>query len=500
MHQLSHSLHEARDGYNINLSIIASDIDRDPPSYEEFIELEAMTRTDQGLVPKRIFNNSQSFLKRLQESFIVQKMLCYPEYDSLKLKPTSWLDGVRGVAALEVYIFHAMGCWANIVPAWQSDEHQTNIMQFPIIRTFFVSGGASVCLFFVLSGYVLTHKCLRWIREGQKHQVYPAVASSMFRRGFRLYLPPILLTFCEMLATRFGFGPPLNFTFVPESSLFAQFVDWLGETNRFVNPVYTFRRGIQGFITHTKYDAVVWTIPLEFYGSFMCYILLLLLVWTPSNGVRMGLVAVFAVSCMCLGSWNMFCFSAGMLIADLNLGQEHNDKISSPKQGILWSMVFALALYAAGFPTLLSGITLMPGFETLLSFIPMSLNMEDHARFWWTISGVSLLLSISQLPRLQKVFETNFCQYLGRIAFSLYLVHEFSIVLFGLGLQRFLLHLFGSEEHAYTLGYWLICGVWYLLFTFLVFALAARVERWVDAPSVRFARWLEEKCSKITRT
>ncbi|KAF8851778.1 hypothetical protein BDZ45DRAFT_600965 [Acephala macrosclerotiorum] len=458
-----------------------------------------MTRTDPDLVPKRTFDNSQSLIERLKESFIIQKILCYPAYDSLKLKSTSWLDGVRGVAALEVYIFHAMGCWANIVPAWQSDEHQTNIMQFPIIRTFFVSGGASVCLFFVLSGYVLTHKSLHRIREGQKHQVYPAVASSMFRRGFRLYLPPILLTFCEMLATRFGFGPPLNFTFIPESSLLAQFLDWLGETNRFVNPIYTFQRGIQGFITHTKYDAVVWTIPLEFYGSFVCYILLLLLVWIPSNGVRMSLVAVFAVSCMCLGSWNMFCFSAGMLIADLNLGQEHNDKMSSLKQGILWSMVFALALYAAGFPTLLSGITPMPGFEALLSLIPMSLNMEDHARFWWTISGVSLLLSISQLPRLQKVFEANFCQYLGKIAFSLYLVHEFSIVLFGLGLQRFLLHLLDSEEHAYTFRYWLICGVWYLLFTFPVFALAARVERWVDAPSVRFARWLEGECLKCYR-
>ncbi|CZR66353.1 uncharacterized protein PAC_16254 [Phialocephala subalpina] len=483
----------------MTLTDVSSANDRDPPNYEEFIALEAMALIDQTPVSNPTFDKSRCFVERFQDSSMLQKLLYYPARDSLELKPTSWLDGVRGVAALEVFIFHAMGCWANIVPAWQSDEHQTNIMQFPIIRTFFVSGGASVCLFFVLSGYVLTHKSLRWIREGQKHQVYPSVASSMFRRGFRLYLPPILLMFCEMIATRFGFAPPLNFTFVPESTVFAQFLDWLGEINRFVNPFYTFQGGIQGTITHTKYDVVVWTIPLEFYGSFMCYFFLFLLVWTPSSGARMGLVAVFSIFCMFLGSWNMFCFSAGMLIADLNLGQEHNEKTPSPKHRIIWTTVFALALYLAGFPSLLTGVTPMPGYETLLSLIPTSLNMQDYARFWWSISGVSLLLSISQLPRLQRVFETNFCQYLGKIAFSLYLIHEFSIILFGLGIQRVLLDVLGSEEHAYTLRYWLICGVWYLFFTLPVFALAARVERWVDAPSVKFARWLEGECLKCYR-
>jgi hypothetical protein len=53
------------------------------------------------------------------------------------------------------------------------------------------------------------------------------------------------------------------------------------------------------------------------------------------------------------------------------------------------------------------------------------------------------------------------------------------------------------ESHAHTLQYWVVCGVWYGLFTLLMFALAARVERWVDMPSVKFARWLEEKCLKL---
>jgi peptidoglycan/LPS O-acetylase OafA/YrhL len=392
-----------------------------------------------------------------------------------------------------------MGCWASVVSAWHADENQNNILQLPILRTFFVSGGAAVSVFFALSGYVLTHKSIRWMREGSRHRIYPTIASSMFRRGFRLYLPPILLTFCEMVATRFGFAPPLNFTFVPEPSFSAQFVDWLGETNRLVNPVLNVQRALQGFVTHPKYDAVIWTIPIEFYGSFVCYILLLMLVRVPSNGARMGLVGVFSASSMVMGSWNIFCFSAGMLIADINLGQDENGP-RPLRYPIIWTTIFAIAFYIAGFPTLVypeARLNPMPGFETLRSLIPMSLNMEDHSRFWWSISGVSILLSISQLPRLKSVFETNFCQYLGKISFSLYLVHEFCAVLFGLSMQQLMLRLAGLEPKAGTFFYWVVCGIWCILFTLPVFAVAAQVERWVDGPSVKFARWLERKCLKM---
>jgi peptidoglycan/LPS O-acetylase OafA/YrhL len=461
--------------------------------------VEAVIRPDNGLISVPTLDVPSCLLPRQQErSSAIQKLLCYPSSSPLKLGPTSWLDGVRGVAALGVYIFHAMGCWASLAPAWHSDEDQFNILQMPVLRTVFVSGGAAVSLFFTLSGFVLTYKSLRWMREGQKHLVYPALASSMFRRGFRLYMPPILLTFCEMLATRFGYIPPLNFSFVPELTFPSQFVDWLAETNRLVNPVHNMYLALRGFATHPKYDPVIWTLPLEFYGSFVCYILLFILVQIPSNSVRMFLVAVFSASCMGMGSWNVFCFSAGMLVADFNLSQEEKGTIQSPaRQGKIWTTLFAISFYVAGFPSLLTPeakINPMPGFETLRSVIPLGLNMEDHSRFWWSISGVSLLLSISQLPRFKCLFETNFCQYLGKISFSLYLIHEFCLVLFGLRLQTFVMHLASLEPHDNTLVYWLVCGIWYILFTVPVFAMAAQVEKWVDVRSVRFARLLEGKC------
>ncbi|KAK3303860.1 acyltransferase family-domain-containing protein [Chaetomium strumarium] len=474
----------------------------------ELGDLEALQHVDQAsTIDDRNSRRCVTPVGRLVLSLIL-RFIRYPLTGSLRLRPTSWLDGVRGVAAMAVYLFHAMGCWASVVPAWRADDAQTSFLQLPLVRTIFVAGGGAVSVFFVLSGYVLTQRCLRLIRAGSGRAVYPAVASSAFRRGFRLYLPPILLTFCEMLMSRLGFPPPLNFSFVPEPTLLGQFWDWLAETNRLVNPLYNFRRAIRGSVTHPKYDAVIWTIPVEFYGSMVCYILLSLLARVSSTGPRMGFIAVFCVLSMAFGYWNIFCFTAGMFVADINLGQEEDDTVIKtgrppPRRTLLWSSAFAISFYLAGFPTLVykeGRMKPMPGFETLRALIPAGLDMEDPARFWWSVAGAVLLLSVSQLPRLRAVFDTYLCQYIAKISFSLYLVHEFCIVLFGLRLQGFLLRVAGVDSQHKGVGYWIICLVWFALFTMPVFALAAQVERWIDVPSVKFAKWLEERCLRMHRS
>lgn len=480
-------------------------MERDKIEERDSFDIESFMREDDGMLvpPVQAHAPSSSIFTRLEESYIFQNLLGYPAPNTLKLRPTSWLDGVRGVAALLVYIFHSMSCWVGVVPAWHADDKQTSILQLPLIRSIFVAGGTAVCLFFALSGYVLTYKSLQSMRAGSRQQVYPAVASSMFRRGFRLYLPPILLTFCEMLATRAGYAPPLNFTFVPEATFLSQFTDWLYETNRLSNPLHNFIPAIQGFVVHPKYDPVIWTIPLEFYGSFVCYLLLLLFARVPSNTTRMSMIATFSLLSMVLGSWNNFCFSAGMFIADFNLHQDENKstpRFRTPNNRKLLSVLAAIAFYVAGMPTLMypeAKTNPMFGYETLRSLVPMGLHMEDHARFWWSISGVTLLFCISQLPGLKRVFETNMCQYLGRLAFSLYLVHQFCLVLFGFMMQGFVLGLAGLKKDDGGLVYWVLCAVWYVLFSGPVFAIAALVEKWVDAKSVVFARWLETKALKV---
>ena len=105
---------------------------------DEPIDLEALTRMDHGVSTE--YDTLSTPQQISWQPTLVHKLLRYPPQGNLNLRPTSWLDGVRGIAALEVYLFHTMGLWTTLYPAFHSTSSQNNPLQFPLIRTLFVSG------------------------------------------------------------------------------------------------------------------------------------------------------------------------------------------------------------------------------------------------------------------------------------------------------------------------------------------------------------------------
>ncbi|KAH0383268.1 hypothetical protein KCU92_g5458, partial [Aureobasidium melanogenum] len=64
--------------------------------------------------------------------------------------PTAWLDGMRGIAALLVYVYHLSYSTHDVDTAWTYDGKQ-GFLRLPLIR-FFYNGHFMVAIFFVLSG------------------------------------------------------------------------------------------------------------------------------------------------------------------------------------------------------------------------------------------------------------------------------------------------------------------------------------------------------------
>jgi len=102
----------------------------------------------------------------------------------------NYLDGLRGVAAINVMIMHF---FIILVPAMiysdRMPSHLGNIEQiFSSTPLGLIgAGNFSVCIFFVLSGYVLTQKYF-------KNKNKKIIIRGAMRRYIRLFVPVLAVT------------------------------------------------------------------------------------------------------------------------------------------------------------------------------------------------------------------------------------------------------------------------------------------------------------------
>jgi len=115
---------------------------------------------------------------------------------------------------------------------------------------------------------------------------------------------------------------------------------------------------------------------------------------------------------------------------------------------------------------------------------------------WFPLAGLQIILACQQLKPLQRLLCTRTVRYLADISFALYLMHGLMNDIFLLPIVDRLYTGIGGREEA---KFWGRMIVWVagLLSLGSIYIWAADVFwRWVDIPSVRFARWLENKCIK----
>ncbi|KAK8090555.1 hypothetical protein PG994_000060 [Apiospora phragmitis] len=428
---------------------------------------------------------------------------------------TEWLDGLRGYAAFFVVWHHISLIWFpwSLHDGYAGRETD-HLLQLPIARLA-ISGPPHVFVFFVVSGYALSHKALKLLRQGpgKAEEAYAALASSAFRRHPRLFIPPVV--FClptPLIAYANGFGgtqagggqmpgaAAKAMDPAPLATLGAQFGDYARTVLQLADP-----------LAHSSdwtwiYNPALWTLPHEFRGSLLVYGTLLALSRCESS-VRLLLVTGMAFWALYFVYWPQFLFLGGMLLADLRIHSRHRtqeevgaEQVSSTLDGEWkpavthrsgsWKSIvtrkwdnqhvhaavqiamYIFVLYVLGAPPWHLGGDKAPGYFWLSQLVPsqyIAANLPDH--FW-------------------RLFTTPFARYLGRISYSLYLVHV--PILHGLGwwAGKFFLGITGSEtDSGYVLGVVAAVAV-----VWVVTIWAADLGwRYVDAPAVRFAGWVHRK-------
>jgi len=281
------------------------------------------------------------------------------------------LDSLRGIAACIVVLCHLRAPFVATELKWY-------------LRPIF-DGHVSVIIFFVLSGYVLSLPF--WLGTQLPYSKY------LIRRFFRIYVPYAVAVCCSLIAG-------MNFldSQLPLTKWF--YICW--------HTPFTLRLIASQFLTIDtagRINIAFWSLR---YEMEMSIAIPLICMFVRRLSVRMALLLSFAIELVGFGGLHLF--------KDTGLGREVSTTI-------VWSSCFLLGALLAK-----ERKTISKKYGTFSRPIRVALAACSVAMFYFghdevAIPGACLIIVLVQNSRAREWLQHPIPEYLGRISYSLYLLH-----------------------------------------------------------------------------
>jgi peptidoglycan/LPS O-acetylase OafA/YrhL len=328
-----------------------------------------------------------------------------------------------------------------------------------------------VNLFFIMSGYVLCCKPLAKLHAGHTQAMYESIASSVFRRAMRLFLPTMAaMLFIAALSSTGCFQPAWNaFNSVNQGqvdyfkskhdmaemyssgaidsetqlhlmrelpppmadSIWGEIWFLIGQFSLLVK---TSAVGELPFHVAFDYDHHAWTIPVEFKSSMTIFTLLIGTSMLAS-GPRLLLHAVVAIYCL-LHEFSVGLFIAGMVIAEIDLLWQSSSQVSQSWQSNVdeeklsspiwsgsvdrllpdhWNLILLVGMFILSVPYT-EPVTMRP-YSLLAALVPDSVGEKN--RTIRAVGAVIVTWSCVHSGLAAPVLNSRISQYLGKISFAL---------------------------------------------------------------------------------
>lgn len=346
------------------------------------------------------------------------------------------LDGLRGIAAVAVVVFHLMSALVPwLVAEQQPGAHWLAYTPFAVLW----NGTFAVSVFFVLSGFVVTNATLRksdpiWIDVVIRYLrlAIPATASTLAAWSLLSLFPTSATDLAALTGSR-----------------------WLGWTYQgtIPGPGAAIANGMAGiFISGGSFfNNVLWTMRPELLGSILCFVACI----PTRSRFRIAVALTSAALFIALRRYDYVCFPLGIVL---------REAWAAGRLPSAWPV-----------PALLLGLLIGSqsgdaARQFGLDWLPEALNPEKKGGLLYPLGAMLVVYGCLRCSLLVAWLSGRTGRFLGAISFPLYLIHV--PLIYTVVAEAYL-----RANHQALMLACLIAGS-----LLLMLAIAYAAERWLERP------------------
>lgn len=361
----------------------------------------------------------------------------------MKYERITFLDGLKGFACLGVFTHHFFlsffpaSYFGADAPSMTASGFDTWLSTEPY--AFFVNGNFWVCLFLLISAFLLSGKIFA-LRESPSDQSFDRLSRMILKRYLRLMIPATLIGILNYFLVIL-----LNITNL----------NYMQEVNALSFPKLLYHAVIHMWIqVDSSVQGPFWMLHYLVFGSYLAILIALATPiksrWTPCIhlflAVVMGICSRYYAGIV-LGVMICYEYRYGKFLPYLIRETSQHAKLLRFATG---SILLLTGLFLGAYPSYVKPVNIYRIFNAYAFRDPDAYEMIH------CIGAACLLLSFFLLKGLASLFSTKPFLFIGKISFSIYLIHGMLLKYLGYFTMHRLTEQIGNYSLAGSLTYLLL--------------------------------------------